>query len=62
MLYFDGGALLKRSGKNLEIEGRWSHTLLNVRLPAIDFVVWLSLKNMLSIKVGEEEILVSKIV
>ena len=46
----------------LEIEGRWSHTLLNVRLPAIDFVVWLNLKNMLSIKVDEEEILVGKIV
>ena len=60
MLYFDGGALLKSPGK-IRNWGRWSDTI-DVRLPDTDFVVWVRLQNMLSIRVDEEEILVDKIV
>ena len=54
ILHFDGGALLKNSGK-IRNWGRWSDTV-DVRLPDIDFVEWLRLQNMLSIRVEEEEI------
>ena len=63
-LCFDGGALLKHSGK-IRNWGRWPVTVY-VRLPNIDFVVGVRLQNMLqnvlSIRVGEKEILVGKII
>ena len=60
-MYFDGGALLKNSGK-IRSWGRWSDTV-DVRLPDTDFVVWIRLQNTLSLtKVDEEEILVDKII
>ena len=52
-MYFDGGALLKNSGK-IRNWGWWLNTV-DVRLPDIDFVVSVRLQNMLSIRVDEEE-------
>ena len=59
-LYFDGGALLKSPGK-IRNWGRWSDTV-DVRLQEIDFVVWVRLQNLLSIRVDKEEILVGKFI
>ena len=54
MLYFDSYTLPKNWG-------RWSDTV-GVRLPDIDFNVWVRLQNMLSVKRDKEEILVGKII
>lgn len=58
-MHFDGGALLKNSDKVKHWDSL-SKTV-NFRLPDIAFVVWIRLQNILSIKVGKEEILVDKI-
>ena len=58
ILYFDDDALLKNSIK-IRNWVRWSDTL-DVRLPDIDFVVWVRLQNIFSIRV-DKDILVGKI-
>ena len=59
-IYFDGSALLKNSCR-IRNWGRWSDTI-DVRLPDVDFVVWVRIQNMLFIRVDVEEILVDKII
>ena len=52
--------MLKNSSRIINWGG-WSDTI-DARLSDIDFVVWVRLKNMLSIRVDEEEILVGKVI
>ena len=57
---FYGGALQKNSGKI----GNWvrGSNTVDVGLGDIDFVVYITLQNMLSIRVDEKEILGGKII
>ena len=57
---FHGGALQKNSGKI----GNWvrGSNTVDVGLGDIDFVVYITLQNMLSIRVDEKEILGGKII
>ena len=43
-MHFNGGALPKNSGKIRNL-GKWSDTV-DVRMPDIDFVVWVRLQNI----------------